>query len=583
MQDLEVWRQVAKPFFFHSKSNIYIPRQISPILAQQAKSIMAGKITYFSAQTVDLGLDYDWLTNPETGFRYDINQHWTAINDFSETAGDIKYVWEKSRFSYILTVIRYDYHFQQDCAKWIFQEIDSWIASNPLNHGPNYKCSQEISLRVFHWIFCLYYYRDSEALTTNRFNRILNSIYGQIKHVYDNIEFSRIAVRNNHAITEALALYMVGLLFPFLPEAMKWHEKGKQWLEEEIAYQIYEDGTYLQFSHNYHRVTVQLLTWAMHLSRANNLSFSPVFYKKSSDTIKYLYQCQEEKTGHLPNYGANDGALFFQFSTSDYRDYRPQLQALYHALTGQDLYPEATGEDYLWYNQYTTSQPYPKAFRPERKSMACFPKGGIYIIRDTDETITFIKCASYKDRPSQADNLHLDIWYKGHNLLPDAGTYKYNTKESEVRYFFGTEGHNTVMLGQHDQMEKGPRFIWWNWTKWASASLIETATDFEFKGEITAFETAGRGIKHRRTIRKTKHEPTWMIEDLISESNGMTMRQIWHFKEVPGMAISLVSNGTSAQHQGWYAKKYGEKEQILQVEFISENHTISTELRLKQT
>ena len=47
------------------------------------------------------------------------------------------------------------------------------------------------------------------------FKRIINSIYWQIDHVYKNINFSRKTVRNNHAITETLSLYLSGLLFPF--------------------------------------------------------------------------------------------------------------------------------------------------------------------------------------------------------------------------------------------------------------------------------------------------------------------------------------------------------------------------------
>ena len=104
-------------------------------------------------------------------------------------------------------------------------------------------------------------------LTEDRFNKIMNAIYWQLHHVYHNINFSRIAVRNNHALTETLMLFLSGLLFPFLPNTKKWSKKGKNWFEEEIAYQIYKDGTFLQFSMNYHRVAIQLLTWGIRLAR----------------------------------------------------------------------------------------------------------------------------------------------------------------------------------------------------------------------------------------------------------------------------------------------------------------------------
>ncbi len=40
------------------------------------------------------------------------------------------------------------------------------------------------------------------------------------------------------------------------PPGQKAH--GKYWFEQEIAYQVYADGSFLQFSMNYHRVVVQL-------------------------------------------------------------------------------------------------------------------------------------------------------------------------------------------------------------------------------------------------------------------------------------------------------------------------------------
>lgn len=71
-------------------------------------------------------------------------------------------------------------------------------------------------------------------------------------------------------------------------------------------------------------------------------------------------------------------------------------------------------------------------------------------MKDAD-TLTFIRCGAYKDRPFQADNLHIDIWVNGENIMRDAGSYLYNTDEKWVRYF-ATTSHNTVMLGDYDQM-----------------------------------------------------------------------------------------------------------------------------------
>ena len=83
-----------------------------------------------------------WVTNPITNYKYDINKHWSEIQDFSTNSGDIKYVWEKARFSFLYDLIRYDYHFDNDQSKFVFSQIEDFINKNPINKGPNYKCSQ---------------------------------------------------------------------------------------------------------------------------------------------------------------------------------------------------------------------------------------------------------------------------------------------------------------------------------------------------------------------------------------------------------------------------------------------------------
>src|SRR5690554_183599 len=254
------------PFVITDKEHLTFAKTPSEILQHKAKRILNGELQYFNAQWLNIGKNYDWVTNPSNGYRYDITKHWSEIPDLSEEAGDIKYVWEKSRFSYLLTLIRYDYHFDIDLSEFVFAEIESWIAANPINQGPNWRCSQEISLRIMNWCYALSFYKNSIALTKERWDNMQHAIYWSLHHVYHHIDFSRIAVRNNHAITETLMLTISELLFPFIPETKLWAKKGRQWFEEEVAYQVYEDGTFLQFSMNYHRVVIQLLSLGISLT-----------------------------------------------------------------------------------------------------------------------------------------------------------------------------------------------------------------------------------------------------------------------------------------------------------------------------
>jgi len=579
---LAEWKKIKKPFFFSDRNELAFSKINKEKLKGEALSILNGNIRFFNNKECFLGKQYNWVTNPDTGFTYDVKKHWTAINDYSQEAGDIKFVWEKSRFSFLYTLIRDEQHNKANHAAFVFSEIENWIDSNPINCGPNYRCSQEISLRVMNWIFALYYYiDDDDALTEQRWGKIMNSIYWQIHHVYHNINFSRIAVRNNHAITETLGLYIVGILFPWMKDASTWKQKGKNWFEKEISYQIYEDGTHLQFSMNYHRVVIQLLTWAIQIAELNKDTFSKIVCDRAYQSLNFLYQCQEPSNGYLPNYGANDGALFFPLNSCEYRDYRPQLNTLHKLLCGTSLYEteDVWSEDIIWFGINNNNRTTTAKHSPIKKQYGCisFTKGGYYLIQE-EKTLTFIRCGNHKDRPSQADNLHIDIWVDGANILSDAGSYKYNTDSETLKYFIGTASHNTVMLGNNDQMLKGARFIWYYWTQCVSARLEEKENEFVFEGTITAFTYLNKKIKHKRKIIKHKNNSYWKIEDeIINKPNKTPMKQIWHIH--PAVKDKLIelnaSNGSESlpQHQkeGWLSDKYGEKiaASIIEVQTVS--------------
>jgi hypothetical protein len=121
------WRAATPFFVIPDRESISFEKHPNSDLKQKAERIVNGELQFFSSEWKLLGVDYDWITNPESGYRYDISKHWSEIPDFSSTTGDIKYVWEKSRFSWLLTLIRNDFHNDEDHSGFVFSEIESWI------------------------------------------------------------------------------------------------------------------------------------------------------------------------------------------------------------------------------------------------------------------------------------------------------------------------------------------------------------------------------------------------------------------------------------------------------------------------
>ena len=70
-------------------------------------------------------------TNPITNYKYDINKHWSEIQDFQQIHDKI--CQKKARFSFLYDLIRYDYHFDNDQSKFVFSQIEDFINKNPIN------------------------------------------------------------------------------------------------------------------------------------------------------------------------------------------------------------------------------------------------------------------------------------------------------------------------------------------------------------------------------------------------------------------------------------------------------------------
>ncbi len=583
---LSDWQRQRPVFFFPQQGKVGVGEYPVEDLRQLIARYRKGFWLFFSGREYELGNPPDWLLNPDSGYRYEAKRHWTEIRDFSAEAGDIKFIWELSRFSWLGEFIRWDHHSGEDLGEEVFSLLDHWMDANPLNLGPQYRCSQEIALRLMNWTLALYYYAEHPALTEARFARLMHYFRWQLDHIEKNRKFSQIAVRNNHAMTEALSLYLGGLLFPFLPRAAIWRKLGKEWFEREILFQIAEDGSYIQHSHNYHRVVVQLLCWYLVLRAPNETERElPENVRQCMQrTLAFLLAFQEEESGCLPQYGANDGALFFKLSACAYADFRPQLNALHLLLEGSSPYPRGPWDEeaeWLGLSRGVFNRSVKEAGAPVR----AFPEGGLYLLGEEDSK-TIVRCASFRHRPAQADNLHLDVWFRGVNVLRDAGSYRYHTDARWVRYFNGTASHNSLMLGDEDQMLKGPRFIWYHWSRALFAGWREEREAWIFEGEIEAFRQLVKGIRHHRRVTKYKGRPEWLVEDRISHGGGLhlPLRQYWHPHPASNFSLQITATDLAGNPleprpvEGWYAPTYAVKEPSPAFYFESEDRGIIARL-----
>jgi hypothetical protein len=588
---VQSWRQSAGRFFLRYPTTSYREVVAEPEhVVEMGDAAGTGRFLFFGRWWANLGTPPDWALNPVTGTRYPTDTHWTQIPDLSPTLGDIKYVWEASRFTHVPCLVRsFASTRNERYAETFWNHVETWNRTNPVEQGPHWRCSQELSLRSLNWIFGLYAFQDSPAATPERVAALLTGVWAQTRHVQLNHWYATRCIRNDHALTEAAALYTVGTLFPFLPGAAGWRQLGLRSLTREASWQVYEDGSYVLHSLNYARVVVQLLTWVASLARANCETLPGSIRESGIRLLQFLLGIQDDSSGMMPNYGPNDGALIFPLSSCDVADFRPSLQALSAAL-GEDL-PFPAGpwdEEAAWFLGPDWRVDTPLAIRTVPRQSA-FSNGGYYVLRGVN-THALIRCASYRHRPIQADMLHLDIWYDGANVLVDPGTYSYNAPAPWNSYFPSTAAHNAITVDGRDQMRKGDRFLWHMWTRSRLRRFESHEDGGRFDGEHYSYDP----IVHRRQVVLKKRIYV-VIDDVFGSPLVHDYRLHWllnDFALEPDRTGALIHRGGSlaplrllvrasvpgelrwarADEQtprGWRSLYYGERQPAWSCELVS--------------
>lgn len=499
-----------------------IPTGNMAALEKAASEAVRGRILCFSRWEADFGDPLDWHSDPISGGRWP-QVHWSQAFRHCRTVGDVKLTWELGRFPHAYQMARaatFRPGLAPVLAAGLFRQIDDFRIHNPFGIGIHWQSSQEIAVRLWAWLFALTAFR---ALGYDGPD-IGNDLYEGAVHVARHIEYARHAVYNNHLLSEAFCLYLVGTLLPDVAEAPGWRTLGSTLLAEQAGLQIYPDGGYIQNSHNYHRFAMQIYLLASMFERQHGKA--PREWGAAMErSLDFLHSHQNPEDGRLPNYGANDGALPLILSTCDYSDFRPTLQALSIATRNERIYPPGPwDEEAAWLLGPESLQ---APLKNTKRRSVSFSHSGYHVLRGSDSgNFGAFRCGNILDRFSQIDMLHLDVWWRGHNVLADPGSFLYNGPEEWHDHFLGTGSHNTVQVDARDQMLHYRKFKCLYWTK-AKLLRFEDNADWSLcEGEHYGFQRHPGRCVHRRSVMFLKDD-VWIVVDRIQGSGAHRVRLHW--------------------------------------------------------
>jgi hypothetical protein len=142
------------------------------------------------------------------------------------------------------------------------------------------------------------------------------------------------------------------------------------------------------------------------------------------------------------------------------------------------------------------------------------PRAPHVLHNETSASWAYLRAAHFDGRPGHADQLHLDLWWRGLNVAQDAGTYLYNAQPPWDNALVRSDVHNTVTVDGLEQMTRAGRFLYLGW---AQAKVLgwEKAPDGSWE-RLTAQHNGYRklGIVHQRVVT-AKRQGDWLVEDAI--------------------------------------------------------------------
>ncbi len=436
---------------------------------------------------------------------------------------DIKMVWELSRFQYAIPLALAFYKTGEEkyLKKW--QElIADWIEKNPVYFGPNWINAMEVAIRACNWIFsweiivakCKQ--NRSNKLEKGFLEKFLSSLIEHGKFIYRNLEYTQI--RSNHYLSDIVGLVYLGIMFPEFKESKKWLKKGLKALEEEIKFQVYNDGVDYELSIAYHRYATELFLWAGRLCKGNNINLSLEFLDKLEKMVEFS-KYYTKPDGLAPQIGdADDGRLHIVWE--DFYNWDKEnhfvLFKLYNYVFGKTLELENT-----------------------EKLSKSFSKSGFYIMRDKDfYLITGRNKCCYGKGGSHVHNdiLSFELSMLGNDFILDPGTYIYTPDFKARNRFRKTRAHNTVMIDHQEQnpIFKDPFYI--EQTGELTVNQWKTNNeDIVLEAEHNCYERLRYSVVHNRKFSFNRKERVLFIEDKFKGKGDHELE--WNFHLSPKIKI----------------------------------------------
>ncbi|MGA3086702.1 MAG: alginate lyase family protein, partial [Thermodesulfobacteriota bacterium] len=459
--------------------------------------------------------------------------------------GRIINVWELNRHFYFYDLGKaFALTGDRRFAETLIRHLESWIDQNPIGIGINWYSPMECGLRLVSWLWGLFFISErgrsgndlSLILPPENRQKILTSIYWQTYYIEKDL--SKYSSANNHLVGEALGLFWVGSLLPFLGRAQTWRRKGWTILVREIEKQVFPDGVSKEQSTRYLFFLFDVYALAIRLAQKQSLAIPRIIWDRLEKICEYI-MAQMDEGGNLPDWGDSSDGLACRLHATSFHPYRSLLTngAIWFNRGDFKYWGRRLDERNFWLGSKDEIQRY-EELEPEasERESRIFPEGGQLILRKGREgneavlsfdagSFGFLSIAAH----AHADALSFTLSVGGTPILIDPGTYLYHDGGKWRYYFRGTRAHNTIEVDGQDQAVSGGPFMWFSKPKVFMTRFVLNP-DFDYiQAHHSGYERLAESVRHERSVFFDKKETFWVIKDNLESQGSQSIFQTFHF------------------------------------------------------
>jgi hypothetical protein len=542
---------------------------------ERAERVVAGEFLAFGSQWRVLPASLDGWHGTGNAAAFPRDARWWKISHAGAHGTDVKDVWEPARFAWVYDLVR-GYLLTRDdrYADAFHRYFAEWLESSPPFLGVHWSCGQETTIRAVALLYAEANLASAPSSDSETLARIASVLAASGERIADAIGRA-ISQRNNHAISEAVGMLVLGTRFRGShPEAAGWAREGRRLLESLIVKQFAEDGWYIQHSFAYLRLALDQCIIAQRMLRSSHASLSEVAIARLRAAVDLLLAVVDPATGVVPNHGHNDGALVHPISLADYRDFRPVITAAC-ASFGHPLPRDipASAEALAW-----LGLPAPERGEPQRDGVIRGSSGWVAARTGGGAVSVFLRAGSYTSRPAHIDPLHIDVRFGSDEVIADPGTFSYNAPPPWRNSLALGAVHNGPLLDDEEPgIRRGP-FLWY---VWPSARVVSAEMDGD-----EAVIVAEVPDRVRRTVRVMADRVVVRDEILARDARTVRIRWLLHPEANPASVRveggSRVVEAREGEPPGWFSPSYGERVASRYVEVEREagmGEVVLTEIR----